>query len=106
MGYRKTEERDYFTHQNPFLQRIVDGEEPIARWYDLEPAELMRSLTRLGALRMAHDWVRDFDYEVRRRNREDRDTDAQGNPDPSYFFGWHNVELLGIDRREWPGLFD
>lgn len=96
MYYRTLEERDYFASHILFLQRILDGEEPISRWYHLDPTELMGRLTRIDAFRKAHCWGLDYDYGVRRRNRDDRDTDAQGNPDPSHFVGWHNIELFGV----------
>lgn len=61
MRYRIPEDRDYFARHISFLERIFDGEEPIARWYDLDPTEHFSPLTRLDAFRMAHRWVRDYD---------------------------------------------
>lgn len=37
--YRTHEEGDYFTRHAPFLQRILDSEKPIERWFDLDPTE-------------------------------------------------------------------
>lgn len=61
MYYRTLEERNYSSRHITFLQHILDGEDSISRFNDLDPTEHLPALTRLDAYRMVHRCVRDYD---------------------------------------------
>lgn len=52
--YRTLKEREYFEQAETMLQTILEGQEPIDVWTELDPTQYFTAMTTLGAFRAAH----------------------------------------------------